>query len=91
MQNKTLFITSWLECNINKVKNKHDQFIKIKAMELILFAGSAVAGVAIAETVGGMGLAVAGTAIAIEAAPVIVTGAIVGLAAYGIKSALFDW
>lgn len=61
-------------------------------MKLLLFAATgAVAGAAVAETVGGMGLAVAGTAIAIEAAPVIVTGAVVGLAAYGVKSALFDW
>ena len=61
-------------------------------MELLLFAATGVvAGAAVAETVGGMGLAVAGTAIAIEAAPVIVTGAVVGLAAYGVKSALFDW
>lgn len=61
-------------------------------MELLLFAATgAVAGAAVAETIGGMGLAVAGTAIAIEAAPVIVTGAVVGLAAYGVKSALFDW
>ena len=61
-------------------------------MEIILFAATgAIAGAAVAETVGGMGLAVAGTAIAIEAAPVIVTGAVVGMAAYGVKSALFDW
>ena len=38
-----------------------------------------------------MGLAVAGTAIAIESAPVIATGVVIGLAAYGVKSALFDW
>ncbi|MEM9276353.1 MAG: hypothetical protein AAGA80_25885 [Cyanobacteria bacterium P01_F01_bin.143] len=58
-------------------------------MELIFFAAAgAVAGAAVAETVGGMGLAVAGTAIAIEAAPVIATGAVLGLAAYGVKSAL---
>ena len=61
-------------------------------MEIILFATTgAIAGAAVAETVGGMGLAIAGTAIAIEAAPVIVTGAVVGMAAYGVKSALFDW
>ncbi|MEM8828168.1 MAG: hypothetical protein AAGE96_02290 [Cyanobacteria bacterium P01_G01_bin.19] len=61
-------------------------------MEIILFAATgAVAGAAVAETIGGMGLAVAGTAIAIEAAPVIVTGAVIGMAAYGVKSALFDW
>ena len=61
-------------------------------MELFLFAATgALAGKAIAETVGGMGLAVAGTAIAIETAPVIATGVVVGLAAYGVKSALFDW
>lgn len=61
-------------------------------MKLILFAATgAIAGAAVAETVGGMGLALAGTAIAIEAAPVIVAGAVVGMAAYGVKSALFDW
>ena len=61
-------------------------------MELIIFAATGAAvGAAVAETVGGMGLAIAGTAIAIEATPVIVTGAVVGLAAYGVKSALFDW
>ena len=61
-------------------------------MELVLFAATgAVAGAAVVETVGGMGLAIAGTAIAVEAAPVVVAGAVVGLAAYGVKSALFDW
>ena len=61
-------------------------------MEILVFAATgAVVGAAVAETVGGMGLAVAGTAIAIEATPVIVTGAVLGLAAYGVKSAMFDW
>ena len=61
-------------------------------MEIIFFAATgAIAGAAVAETIGGMGLAVAGTAIAIEATPVIVTGTVVGIAAYGVKSALFDW
>ncbi|BAU62927.1 hypothetical protein STA3757_02780 [Stanieria sp. NIES-3757] len=61
-------------------------------MEILFFAATgAVVGAAVAETVGGMGLAVAGTAIAIEATPVIVTGVVLGLAAYGVKSALFDW
>ena len=61
-------------------------------MEIIVFAATgAVVGAAVAETVGGMGLAVAGTAIAIEAAPVIATGVVLGLAAYGVKSAVFDW
>ncbi len=60
-------------------------------MELLFFAATgAVAGAVVAETVGGMGLAVAGTAIAIEAAPIIVAGAILGAAAYGVKSAS-DW
>lgn len=36
-----------------------------------------------------MGLAVGGTAVAIGAAPVVAAGAVVGLAAYGIKK-LFD-
>ena len=57
-------------------------------MELLAFAVTgAVVGAAVAETVGGMGLAVAGTAIAIEAAPIIVAGVVLGAAAYGVKSA----
>ena len=61
-------------------------------MGIIVFATTgAIAGAAAAEVIGGMGLAVAGTAIAIEAAPVIAAGAVVGMAAYGVKSALFDW
>ena len=61
-------------------------------MELFVFAATgAVVGAAVAETVGGMGLAVAGTAVAIEAAPVIATGVVLGLAAYGVKYALLDW
>lgn len=61
-------------------------------MEIILFAATgAVVGAVVAETVGGMGLAIAGTAIAIEAAPVIATGIVVGVAAYGLKSAIFGW
>jgi hypothetical protein len=61
-------------------------------MEVLVFAATgAVVGSVVAETIGGMGLAVAGTAFAIEAAPVIVTGVVLGLAAYGVKSALFDW
>lgn len=61
-------------------------------MEIIFFAVTgAVVGAVVAETVGGMGLAIAGTAIAIEAAPVIATGIVVGVAAYGLKSAIFSW
>lgn len=61
-------------------------------MEIIVFAATGAAtGAAVAETVGAMGLAVAGTALAIEAAPVIATGVVLGLAAYGVKSAVFDW
>ncbi len=48
-------------------------------------AGGAAAGAGVAAAVGGMGLAVGGGAVAIGAAPVIAAGAIVGLAAYGIK------
>ena len=52
-------------------------------------AGGAVAGAGVAATVGGMGLAVGGTAVAIGAAPVVAAGAVVGLAAYGLKK-LFE-
>jgi len=50
-------------------------------------AGGAAAIPAPAAAVGGMGLAVGGTAIAIGTAPVVAAGAVVGLAAYGLKKA----
>ena len=54
--------------------------------EAVGFAATgAVAGAGVAATVGGMGLAVGGTAVAITAAPVIAAGAVVGLAAYTLK------
>lgn len=61
-----------------------------KPIEAAAFtAGGAVAGGVVASTVGGMGLAVGGTAFSIGAAPVVAAGAVVGLAAYGLKQA-FD-
>ena len=53
------------------------------------FASGGAAGAGVAATVGGMGLAVGGTAVAIGAAPVVAAGAVVGLAAYGLKK-LFE-
>lgn len=50
--------------------------------------GGAVAGGVVASTVGGMGLAVGGTAFSIGAVPVVAAGAVVGLAAYGLKASL---
>ncbi|NJL41639.1 MAG: hypothetical protein HC899_36850 [Leptolyngbyaceae cyanobacterium SM1_4_3] len=47
------------------------------------------AGWGAAATVGGMGLAAGGTAVAITAAPVIAAGAVVGLAAYGLRKVFF--
>jgi len=52
-------------------------------------AGGAAAGAGVAATVGGMGLAVGGTAVGIGMAPVVAAGAVVGLAAYGLKK-VFD-
>lgn len=46
-------------------------------------AGGAVAGAGVSSYLGGMGLAVGGTAISIGAAPVVAAGAIVGLAGFG--------
>jgi len=51
-------------------------------------AGGAAGGAGLAATVGGMGLAVGGTAVSIGMAPVVGAGALVGLAAYGIKKGL---
>ena len=53
-------------------------------------AGGAAAGAGIAGVVGNMGLAGAFGGIAIGAAPVIAAGAVVGLAAYGLKKAFED-
>jgi len=59
-------------------------------LEAVIFAtAGAGLGAAVASTVGGMGLAVGGTAIAITAAPVVAGGAVIGLAAYGFKKAFF--
>ena len=59
-----------------------------KSNEPAKAAGAAVAGgvagAATSAVVGGMGLSVGGTAVAIGAAPVIAVGVVVGLAGYGI-------
>jgi hypothetical protein len=54
--------------------------------------GGALTGGGVAATVGGIGLLApaAGIAVGIGAAPVVAAGAVVGLAAYGIKKA-FGW
>lgn len=53
-------------------------------------AGGSVAGVATSAVVGKMGLAVAGSALTIGFLPMIGIGAVTGLAAYGLKRALYD-
>jgi hypothetical protein len=64
---------------------------KDKVKEAAGFAVSGAAGgAAVAASVGGMGLAFGGTAIAITAAPVVIAGTIVGLAACAIKNTLSD-
>ena len=44
----------------------------------------AVAGGAVVATTGSIGVAVAGTAVSIGAAPIVAVGAVIGLAGYGI-------
>jgi hypothetical protein len=59
--------------------------------EVAIYAGTGAAvGAGISASLGGMGLAVAGTAVGIGMAPVAIVGGIVGLAAYGLKKAFFD-
>ena len=65
-------------------KHNEDDFDKAKKATAYAGAGLA-AGAVVTEVFGGTGLAVGGTAIAIGAAPVIAAGAVVGLAAYGLK------
>jgi|GEM_PF-1029106 len=51
-------------------------------------AGGAATGAVVSQTVGGMGLAAAGTAIGIGAPHLMVTGAVAGMAAYGTKKGI---
>ncbi len=51
----------------------------------IYAAGGAAGGAGLSTMLGGMGLAVGGTAVSIGMAPIVGAGAIVGLAAYGVK------
>lgn len=54
----------------------------------IYAAGGAAGGAAISATIGGIGLAAMGTAVGVGMAPVAIAGAVVGLAAFGLKKAL---
>ncbi|VXD24780.1 conserved membrane hypothetical protein [Planktothrix serta PCC 8927] len=60
------------------------------ATALGAIAVGAVGGAGVSAVVGGMGLAVAGTAVGIGMAPVVAAGAVVGLAGYGIKKLVDD-
>lgn len=53
-------------------------------------AGGAAAGAAVSSIVGGMGLAVGGTAVGIGMLPVAIAGAVLGTAFYGVKKAMED-
>jgi hypothetical protein len=53
-------------------------------------AAGAAAGAGLSAWIGGMGLALAGTAVSIGMAPVAAVGAMAGLAVYGVKKALED-
>ncbi|WP_319420130.1 hypothetical protein [Pleurocapsa sp. FMAR1] len=61
-------------------------------MELLLAASAgALAGKVVAETVGGIGVAVVGTAFGIKTTEIVLTGVVLGIAAYGISQAVSDW
>lgn len=51
-------------------------------------AGGAAAGASVSAALGGMGLAVGGTAVGIGMAPIAAAGAVAGAAAYGAKKAI---
>jgi uncharacterized transporter YbjL len=69
---------------------KHNNRVR-RLGEVAAFAGvGSASGAVVASMVGGMGLAIGGTAVAITAAPVVVAGSIVGLAAYGLRKAMQD-
>ena len=61
-------------------------------MGLLLAAGAgALAGKVVADTVGGIGVAVVGTAVGIKTTQIVIAGALIGVAAYGIGQAVQDW
>ncbi|MGF1538229.1 MAG: hypothetical protein ACFB4J_17330 [Elainellaceae cyanobacterium] len=74
-------------------QHKYEAMSQDKSQDTVEFtlftATGAAAGAGVAATVGGMGLAVGGTAVAITAAPVVAAGAVVGVAAYGLKKVVF--
>lgn len=60
-------------------------------MEVLTYtAGGGVAGVATSALIGQMGLAVAGGVVTIGFLPMIGIGAMTGLAAYGLKRAIYN-
>jgi hypothetical protein len=87
-ENRMLDFWSTVQFKVQKAMSEKDKEDKLKEAATYA-AGGAAAGAGVAATVGGMGLAVGGTAVAIGAAPVVAAGAVIGLAAYGIKK-LFD-
>jgi hypothetical protein len=67
-----------------------DESHKVREVAAFVAGGGAV-GALTSTTVGGnMGLAVAGTAVSVGLLPVAALGMVIGLAAYGVKRALFD-
>ena len=54
------------------------------ALAVSAAAGGAAAGAGVSAVMGGMGLAVAGTAVSVGIAPIAAAGAVVGLAGYGL-------
>lgn len=85
-----------LELEIKKTLKEKEQRVKKDenseifngAMGAASIAAGTAAGLAASSAIGGMGLAVAGTAIGIGTAPVAAAGALVGSAAYGVKKAI---
>ncbi len=85
---KKLLLLFFIEVNkleLKTMSKKNDDFKEAAGFT----AGGAAAGAGVAATVGNMGLAGAFGGVAIGAAPVVAAGAVVGLAAYGLKK-IFD-
>jgi hypothetical protein len=58
-------------------------------MELILAAGAgALAGKVVSDTIGGIGVAVVGTAFAVKTTEIVITGAVIGAAFYGLSKVM---
>ncbi|MBW4558503.1 MAG: PspA/IM30 family protein [Trichormus sp. ATA11-4-KO1] len=81
-------INGIVRANVNSTLGNFKQVDFHQAEKAAFIGGGVVAGAVVSDTVGGMGLAAAGTAIGIGAPHLLAVGAVTGTAAYGAKKGI---